>query len=255
MSRCATLMLITVLTFSSLFMAGSVFAQSVPAPSTPTFTLKFLGRYMNNNNINNSYIQVTINNQLLPANPDYGKYGIYYSIRFKPHSSQYFGQVGILMPINNSLSPNPTEASITDELQNAIPAQSNSPYTTYVIVTSTNFNPNADDQIDVQVKAIIGHNFTLWVQTYAIDHYYAGIPRYNDTKVLVAVPSITQDSDSNWSETQTVTIPEIQTPSPEPAASPEPALVLSIVALVLSIAAFVAALVLGLVLLYRIKRK
>ena len=246
MSRCATLMLITVLTFSSLFMAGSVFAQSVPAPSTPTFTLKFLGRYMNNNNINNSYIQVTINNQLLPANLDYGKYSIYYSIRFKPHSSQYFGQVGILMPINNSLSPNPTEASITDELQNAIPAQSNSPYTTYVIVTSTNFNPNADDQIDVQVKAIIGHNFTRWYPTYPITHYSFGIPRTDfDTEVFVDRPAITQDSESNWSDTQTLTIP---TPSPESAISQEPVLILGIVA-------FVAVFVFGLVLLYRIKRK
>jgi hypothetical protein len=63
--------------------------------------------------------------------------------------------------------------------------------------------------------------------------------------VLVDVPSITQDSESNWSETQTLTIP---TPSPEPTTSLEPALILGVVAIV-AVFAF------GLVLLYRIKRE
>jgi hypothetical protein len=248
LSKLTTLLLIAVLVLSSLVMVGSVFAQSVPAPSTPTFTLKFLGRYIDGL-ANNSHIRVTIDNQLLPANLDNDKYSIYYSIRFKPHSSPYFNRlVGDLMSIDNSLSPDPTEAAITEELYNAIPAQSNSSKTTYTIVISKNFNPDADDQIDVQVKAIIGHNFTRWVQHYAIDHYYAGIPRYNDTKVLFSYPDVTQDSESNWSDTQTVTIEEIQTPSPEPAISQEPALILGIVA-------FVAVFVFGLVLLYRIKRK
>ena len=152
------------------------------------------------------------------------------------------------MTIDNSLSPDPTEAQITEELYNAIPAQSNSSKTTYTLVISENFNPDADNQIDVQVKAIIGHNFTRWVQHYAIDHYWAGIPRYNDTKVLYSYPDVTQDSESNWSETQTVTIEEIQTPSPKPAISQESALILAVIA-------FVAVFVFGLVLLYRIKRK
>ena len=165
---------------------------------------------------NNSHVRVTIDNQLLPANLDDGKYSIYYSIQFKPHSSpNFYGPFGDLMSVDNLLSPDPTEAAITEELQNAIPAQSNSSKTTYTLVISENFNPNADDQIDVQVKAIIGHNFTRWVQHYAIDHYYAGIPRYNDTKVLFSYQDVTQDSESNWSETQTVTIPQ-STPSPSP---------------------------------------
>ena len=183
---------------------------------------------------NNSHIRVTIDNQLLPANLDNGKYSIYYSIRFKPHSSQYFNVVGDLMPIDNSLSPDPSEASITEELQHAIPAKSNSSKTTYTIVISKNSNPNADTQIDVQVKAIIGHNFTHWYQTYAIHHYWAGIPRYDyDEKVLVSVQLITQDSESNWSDTQTVTISEIQTPSPEPTTSLEPALIFGVATIVL----------------------
>jgi hypothetical protein len=228
-----------------LVMVGSVFAQSVPAPSTPTFTLKFLGRNMNSSDMNNSHIRVIINNQLLPENLDPGKYSIYYSIRYN-HSSQYFNRlVGESMTIDNSLSPDPTEASITSRLQNPIPARPNSYTTTYTIETARNFNLYAGDQLDVQVKAIIGHNFTRWYQTYAIDHYWAGIPRYDyDTKVLYSYPDVTQDSESNWSETQTLTIP---TPSPEPA-PPEPALILGIVAIV-AVFAF------GLVLLHRIKRK
>ena len=246
MSRNLTLLLITVLVLSSLFMVGSVFAQSAPAPSTPTFTLQFLGRNMNSSNMNNTYIQVTIDNQPLPAFIDNGKYSIYYSIRYN-HSSQYFNiLVGEAMPIDNSHSPDPTEASITEELQNVIPAQLNSPNTTYIIETAKNFNLYAGDQIDVQVKAIIGHNFTRWYPTYPITHYSFGIPRTDfDTEVFVDRPAITQDSESNWSDTQTLTIP---TPSPESAISQEPVLILGIVA-------FVAVFVFGLVLLYRIKRK
>jgi hypothetical protein len=245
MSRSLALLLITILVLSGLVMVGSVFAQSVPAPSTPTFTLKFLGRNMNSSDMNNSHIRVIINNQLLPENLDPGKYSIYYSIRYN-HSSQYFNRlVGESMTIDNSLSPDPTEASITSRLQNPIPARPNSYTTTYTIETARNFNLYAGDQLDVQVKAIIGHNFTRWYQTYAIDHYWAGIPRYDyDTKVLYSYPDVTQDSESNWSETQTLTIP---TPSPEPA-PPEPALILGIVAIV-AVFAF------GLVLLHRIKRK
>jgi hypothetical protein len=148
------------------------------------------------------------------------------------------------MPIDNSHSPDPTEASIAEELQAAIPAQLNSPNTTYTIETAKNFNLYAGDQIDVQVKAIIGHNFTRWYPTYPISHYSFGIPRYDyDTEVFVDVQSITQDSESNWSDTQTLTIP-----SPESAISQEPVLILGIVA-------FVAVLAFGLVLLYRIRSK
>jgi hypothetical protein len=248
MSRSLALLLITVLVLSSLVVVGSVFAQSVPAPSTPTFTLKSIGRYMDGL-MNNSHIRVTIDNQLLPANLGDGKYSIYYSIRFKPHSSpNFYGPIGHLMTIDNSLSPDPNEAQITEELYNAIPAQSNSSKTTYTLVISENFNPDADDQIDVQVKAIIGHNFSRWIQHYAIDHYYAGIPRYNDTKVLFSYQDVTQDSESNWSDTQTVSIEEVQTPSLEPAISQEPVLILGIVA-------FVAVFAFGLVLLYRIRSK
>ena len=55
---------------------------------------------------------------------------------------------------------------------------------------------------------------------------------------------------SGWSETQTLTITEFQTPSPspEPTSSLEPALILGVFAIL-------AVFVFGLVLLYRIKRK
>ncbi len=239
MSKSGTLMLIALLVLSSLVMVGSVCAQSVPAPSTPTFTLKFLGRNMNSSNMNNSHIQVTINNPPLPANLDKNKYSIYYRIRYN-HSSHYINrQVGGLNEIDNSLSPDPTEASITWELHHAIPAQSNSPNTTYIIETDKNFNLYAGDQIDVQVKAIIGHNFTHWYQGYELYRSFFGVLRTDfDNPVLASVQSITQDSESNWSETQTLTIP---TPL-------EPASILGIVA-------FAAVFAFGLVLLYRIKRK
>jgi hypothetical protein len=146
------------------------------------------------------------------------------------------------VPIDNSHSPDPSEVWVKWELQNAIPAQLNSPNTTYTIETAKNFNLYAGDQIDVQVKAIIGHNFTRWCQTYPITYSSFGIPRTDfDTVVFVDRPAITQDSISHWSDTQTLTIP-----SPEPINSPEPVLILAV-------GAFVAVFAFGLVLLYRIK--
>jgi hypothetical protein len=190
MSKALVLMLFTLLALSSIVIIGSAFAQSVLAPSTPTFTLKFLGQYMNN-----TRIRVTIDNQPLPANIDDGKYSIYYDVRFKPRFSKYFSQVAILMPIDNSLSPDPTEAAITEQLEKAIPAQSNSSYTTYTIVTR-DFNPdvvyNAGDQIDVQVKAMIGHNFTRWYQGFIVT-----IPGGYQDLGPVSYTSVTQDSESN----------------------------------------------------------
>jgi hypothetical protein len=53
---------------------------------------------------------------------------------------------------------------------------------------------------------------------------------------------------SDWSNTQTITIEEVPTPSPEPAPSLEPILILGV-------AAIVAVFAFGIVLLYFIKRK
>jgi hypothetical protein len=83
------------------------------------------------------------------------------------------------------------------------PKQSDGQYTTFPI--DANFLKEGD-QIDFQVKAVIGHTFNLWQYEYVIDHYFAGIPRYGDEKVLVAIPSITQDSEGNWGAIQTLTI-------------------------------------------------
>jgi hypothetical protein len=60
-------------------------------------------------------------------------------------------------------------------------------------------------------------------------------------------PYVFTGEESGWSSTQTITIGEIQT-SPEPTFSPEPALILGVIAIV-AVFAF------GIVLLYRIKRK
>ncbi len=205
-------------------------AQSIPVPATPTFTVKLVDNscttpittttstdpYTNKTTITkaggqyvkNYTIELIIENQALPSTVDSSKYSIYYSIRLKPHFEEYWtlGQYGELAPCNNSLSPDPSEASITECFQNLIPKQSDGPYTIFPIDGSF---LNQSDQIDFQVKAVIGHTFNLWTENYVIDHYYAGIPRYGDTTVLVPTPSITEDSEGNWSTIQTLTIPVI----------------------------------------------
>ena len=42
MNRCATLLLVAVLILSSLIIVGSAFAQSIPKPSVPEFTVKYI---------------------------------------------------------------------------------------------------------------------------------------------------------------------------------------------------------------------
>ena len=89
-------------------------------------------------------------------------------------------------------------------------------------------------QVDFQVQAMIGYRTRSLAWLYGRQ----------------GLPYVFEGESSGWSETQTLTIGEIPTPSPspEPAPSLEPILILGVIAL-MAVFAF------GLVLLYRIKRK
>ena len=211
-------MLIVVLFLSSLVMVETAFAQSIPAPSVPEFTLEYVDNsydvpptttstinpYNNQTttitvpgyHVKNMTIDLTIRNQLIPSSIEGNKSYLLFNVRLKGH----YGDDWIY----------PYTAI------NSYPVQSNSDYTIISIPTSygitTIYGENigylqAGDQIDFQIKAILayGYNFSL----------SAAYPVYSYDYVGVAA--------SDWSKTQTITIGENQTPSPETTPTPSPA--------------------------------
>ena len=80
MSKLATLILIAVLVLSSLVMVGSVFAESIPKPSKPVFTL----------NIENETVVLTIENQPFDVNNSYN-YTFYYDVRILSIDGSWIG--------------------------------------------------------------------------------------------------------------------------------------------------------------------
>jgi hypothetical protein len=205
MSRSVALLLLTVLVLSSVVMVGSVFAESIPKPSVPEFTLKYIDlsydvpptygidQFTGETVItqegyhrHNQSAVFKIKNQ--PFNPytDSGGNNIclYYNFRAKGH----FGDEWRYYPFTDSgLSSNRyssmlfTFGSIPEFVASA------SEYTE-LSVSLTNFysyeNLQIGNQIDFQVQAQIGY----------ID--YAGDGHY----------SFLGES-SGWSETQAITIP------------------------------------------------
>jgi hypothetical protein len=217
MRKLATLLLITVLTVSSLLMVGSAFAQSIPTPSVPEFTVKVA---------DSKAIEATIKNQ--PFVPYYDSssgwnISLYYNIRIKGHSEQNWTILYLIEDVPTQSNSNHTILSypLSDENTNS-----------YILGDKILEFPFSS-QVDFQVEAMIG--------------YIHRVLDPNATSQLDLYPYVFTGEESGWSSTQTITIGEIQT-SPEPTFSPEPALILGVIAIV-AVFAF------GIVLLYRIKRK
>jgi len=242
MSKTLALMLFTLLVLSSLVIVGSAFAQSITKPSVPEFTVELVDHsyvvpettsidpYTGEEVIHPSY---TVENKTIDITikkqPSVA--GLSYNVRAKGHFEEKW-----------------TELFYYDESGGSdLPTQSTSGDT--VISISQKGYPD-EGVVDFQVEAVIVTRHLL----------------YPDYPSLSWLARWTYET-SGWSSTQTLTLGENQTPSPEPTSTPtptaspepttsiEPALVLSIAALVLSMVAFATVLVFGLVLLYRIKRK
>jgi hypothetical protein len=238
MRKALTLLLISVFVLSSLVMVGSVFAQSVTKPSVPEFTIKIVSApydvpathsidpYTGKEIINPGYhvenetTQIWIKNQ--PFTPYQTDVDLYYNIRIKGS----FSQDWFYYRYHNGSS------------DGNLRHNSDSDYTVRVI---DSYLPS-EGQIDIQVQALIGYEHGI--------SSVAGIP---------VTPRIITGESSGWSEIQTLTIGESQTPSPEPSSTPEPTSTPynepTGQVLILGLAAIFAVFVFGLVLLYRIKRK
>jgi hypothetical protein len=220
MSKRAALLLIAVLTLSSLIMVESAFAQSIPKPSIPEFTVKFvdnsydvpptygIDQFTGKNvtievgyHIQNKTIELAIKNQPFSSYKDASGNTIrlYYSIRMKGNFGNSWGY-----PDYSSYE----EVDNTGARVNYVGAYLDSEYTlmTYGLVGNNgtlgllNLDISAGGQADFQVQAFIGY------KTRVNDTYVPGIP-VNDPTDPIPHHYVFTGETSGWSNTQTITIP------------------------------------------------
>jgi hypothetical protein len=229
------------------------YSQSIPTPSVPLFTVKFVNAsysvtttnpYTGQSEtqlISNNSIEVTIKNQPL----DYSNNGlpcqIYFNIRVKPHfvNSDNWTEVYPLENLTSSQANANGVFSFAWYISPDSPVQSNSGYTsiTFPVVPTIVYQASGYDirkfsgeegggsaflsavpsggQLDFQVEALVGHNSTYWFIQHPL---YPTIGGYS-------APAVAYDSTSGWSNTKTVTIGETST-SPSPTVPEFPMIVI-----------------------------
>ncbi len=215
MSRTAVLMLLALLLLYSLVMISSVFAQSIPKPIVPEFTVALVDSsydvpttysidpYTGENVTHAGYrvesrtIEIRIKNKpftpfLIKNGPNTYTVQFYYNLRFKGHFDQEWRE---------AYNPNVNGYVGRDSgLETVISLQGDYSSTEGLKLTPDSarfyatFPPNA--QVDFQVEAMIGYI-----------HHVVAMPFSSD---------VFEGEISGWSETQTLTIEASQTPSPEP---------------------------------------
>jgi hypothetical protein len=158
-------------------------AQSTPKPSVPEFAITIV----NNNGAPN--IEITILNQAF-SSPENGKtYQLYYNVRIKDHSVNDWKEI---YPLQYSAR---SQDNVYEESPYVhAPLQSSSDKT---ILSIPNAVYPSDAQLDLQVQAIIGHDSQFWVSDHPTQPQISG---YYEAAVAF-------DNSSDWSSTQTVTIP------------------------------------------------
>jgi hypothetical protein len=216
MSRRLALLFITVLVLSSLVMVRSISAQSIPKPSVPEFTVEYtdnsydvpptygVDQYTGEKvvteygyHVDNRTIEFTITSQPFTPYEDANGNNItlYYYFRYKgpygddwsyyPDSSHTYGYYVGLFPDTSA---------------------SNSEYTIIGVNLPTLEIP-IDSEVEFQVQAIMGYV----EKGQSISRFAGGYMGFTGER-------------SDWSNTQTLEIGEIQTPTPSPAATLTPTL-------------------------------
>ena len=168
MSKGFTLLLILPLTISILIMVKPAFAQTTPKPSVPEFTFRFV----------ESSLEVTTKNQPLTAyvgtngsNPS-----LYYGFRFKDHENIQDWNYAPIYYVGISSYGTYYKASISDYTVVSFPLGS---YPLTGILGS--------GQVDLQVIALIGNEVSTNYENGSVYGF--------------------DGAESNWSTTQTITIP------------------------------------------------
>ena len=212
--------IILIIAISGILMVKPAFAQSIPMPSVPEFTIEPVGpsfdippTYSFNSSsglfyVNEGYhfdystVEVTIKNQAFTnqTNIDY----LLYNVRLKPHNypDSYWQEL---------FNPN----------LDGFPIQTSSNFTIIPIAaegaTELQYQIAAGATTDVQVKAMIGH----------IERGFNG----NATNQIEMYPYVFAGQTSDWSNTHTVTLPPkvpitVSSPTPSPTVPEFPALVI-----------------------------
>jgi hypothetical protein len=186
------LILVLILTASSLIIIESASAQSIPKPSVAQFTLQIV----------DYGVQMTIQNQQIIAN-GHDTANIFYNIRLKSHDSQNW--VSTTVPdssqgIRGYIGEIGTSGS-TILLKD---------FNSIDVLLGLSYDSH---QIDYQVEAINGY----------LNATPAFFPQFgfdpNSTPVVIV-------NTSGWSNTQTITIPEVSAnTSPNPTSSSNPTII------------------------------
>lgn len=167
-------------------MVESAFAQSIPRQPVPEFSLEATYLTYSPNNI-----VITINNQPFPSNINGVPCQLYYNIKLKEHSEETW-----------------TERTWTLEGPGSlVPQTNNSRYTT-VSISASAYPDNV--QIDIQIQAMLG------------DYTTSKAPSESPFIPDVTSFGIAADSMSHWSNTQTVTLSNLVSPSPTTTYTPMP---------------------------------
>jgi hypothetical protein len=163
-------------------------SYDVPATTTTT-TNPYNGEVITNTepgyHVQNITIDLTIENQPYPAIINGNESFVYFNVRIKGHFGQDWAE---LFPYYSDS-----------------PVQSSSEYT----VISLPANYHVGDQIDIQVQAAIGYKIITLIGHPPIPNVYTRSVDF-------------QHASSDWSTTQTISIPEGQTPTPSPTITPTP---------------------------------
>jgi hypothetical protein len=204
----AASLLITVLIVSNLILVESAFAQSIPKPSVPEFSLKvvahpydvpptygidpYTGKEITTSSgyhVENKSIEVTIKNQPFTSTLDSsGNYtNLYYNVQFKGH---YGNEWSYAYSYYNASNSDYTLVSIGFEHQT--------------------ISFPAGGKIDFQVRALIGHQDKMKYDTGVILPDYM---RYYHVFV---------GQTGDWSNTQTIVIPDFSKATPNPTQSSTP---------------------------------
>jgi len=194
-SKTLTLTLILLMTLPSLMLtAKPAIAQSIIKPSVPEFTAKLISPPEGNQSVNRT-IQLSIKNQ-----PSVSDYGFFYLVRARIND----GNWRLIYTINN------------------LPTQSSGEYTTFSypsdgpVVEYQYYlgdrieNLFAGDKVDFQVQAMIGNIHRVY--------------NPNHTSQLDMYPYVFTGEVSDWSNAQTITIPDgsVSSSTPDPATPTTP---------------------------------
>jgi hypothetical protein len=233
-----SLLLVVILAVSSLIMIESAFAQSIPKPSVPEFTIRFVNAsytmtttnsyngQIKTQQISNNSIEVVIKNH--PFSYANNSYHVYFNLRVKPHFENTSWWVDAYPLTNYTSSPADANGvySFAWFVSSGSPNQSSTEQTLITLplhevalgydLGTILMSIPTNGQIDFQVEALVGHNSEEWTRI-----NYS--PYFHENETFGFVPAVAYDSTSGWSNTQTINLADgavsIST-SPNPSPTP-----------------------------------